>query len=74
MYKITRVEELHRCFNLVTRKVDSQYTLDKAINDYIKHNLKKDEFLVHVEYFKNNEDHSTYPEVAYLHIAKIIKE
>ena len=65
MYKITRVEELHRCFNLVTWKVDSQYTLDKAINDY--------EFLVHVEYFKNNEDHSTYPEVAYLHIGTLIQ-
>lgn len=73
MYKITRVEELYRGFNLATRKIDSLYSLDKAINDYIKHNLKKDEFLVHVEYFKNNEDHSTYPEVAYLHIAKLIQ-
>lgn len=72
MYKITRVEELHRCFNLVTRKVDSQYTLDKAINDYIKYHLKKHEFLIHVEYFKNNEYHSTYPEVAYLHIGTLI--
>ena len=57
MYKITRVEELYRGFNLATRKIDSLYSLDKAINDYIKHNLKKDEFLVHVEYFKNNEDY-----------------
>ena len=73
MYKIVRVEELHRCFNLATRKIDSLYSLDKAINDYIKHNLKKDEFLIHVEYFKNNEYHSTYPEVAYLHIGKLIQ-
>ena len=49
MYKIVRVEELHRCFNLVTRKVDSQYTLDEAINDYIKYHLKKHEFLMHVD-------------------------
>lgn len=73
MYKITRVEELYRGFNLATRKIDSQYTLDKAINDYIKHNLKKDEFLIHVEYFKNNEYHSAYPEVAYLHIGTLIQ-
>ena len=73
MYKIVRVEELHRCFNLVTRKVDSQYTLDEAINDYIKYHLKKHEFLMHVEYLKNNEDHSTYPEVAYLHIGTLIQ-
>lgn len=73
MYKITRVEELYRGFNLATRKIDSQYTLDKAINDYIKHNLKKDEFLIHVEYFKNNEYHSAYPEVAYLHIGTVIQ-
>lgn len=73
MYKITRVEELYRGFNLATRKIDSLYSLDKAINDYIKHNLKKDEFLVHIEYFKNNEDYSTYPEVAYLHIGTLIQ-
>ena len=73
MYKITRVEEVYRGFNLATRKIDSLYSLDKAINDYIKHNLKKDEFLVHIEYFKNNEEYSIYPEVAYLHIGTLIQ-
>lgn len=73
MYKIVRVEELYRGFNIATRKIDSLYSLDKAINDYIKYHLKKHEFLIHVEYFKNNEYHSTYPEVAYLHIGTLIQ-
>ena len=74
MYKIVRVQEVQRGINLVTGKFDSLYTLDKAISDYTKYKLKEDEFLLNIEYFKDNEPYSTYPTLAYLHIAKIIKE
>lgn len=36
--------------------------------------LQEDEFLLHIEYFKDNEISSKYPTLAYLHIAKLIKE
>lgn len=74
MYKIVRVQEVQRGINLVTGKFDSLYTLDKAISDYTKYKLKEDEFLLNIEYFKDNELYSTYPTLAYLHIAKLIKE
>ena len=74
MYKIVRVQEVQRGTNLVTGKFDSLYTLDKAISDYTKYKLKEDEFLLNIEYFKDNELYSTYPTLAYLHIAKLIKE
>ena len=74
MYKIVRVQEVQRGINLVTGKFDSLYTLDKAISDYTKYKLKEDEFLLNIEYFKDNEIYSTYPILAYLHIAKLIKE
>ena len=65
MYKITRVEELSRnTFN----------PINFNINKYINEELQEDEFLLNIEYFKDNELSSTYPTLAYLHIAKIIKE
>ena len=65
MYKITRVVELSRnTFN----------PINFNINKYINEELQEDEFLLHIEYFKDNEIYSTYPILAYLHIAKIIKE
>ncbi len=63
MYKIVRVEEVSR---------NTLNPLSFNINKYINEELQEDEFLVHVEYFKNNEDHSTYPELAYLHIGTLI--
>ena len=65
MYKITRVEEISR---------KSIENLNFHINKYINAELQEDEFLLHIEYFKDNEIYSTYPTLAYLHIAKIIKE
>ena len=41
---------------------------------YINEEIQEDEFLLNIEYFKDNEPYSTYPTLAYLHIAKIIKE
>lgn len=65
MYKITRVEEVSRnTFN----------PINFNINKYINEELQEDEFLLNIEYFKDNELSSTYPTLAYLHIAKIIKE
>ena len=65
MYKITRVVELSRnTFN----------PINFNINKYINEELQEDEFLLNIEYFKDNEIYSTYPTLAYLHIAKIIKE
>ena len=63
MYKIVRVEEVSR---------NTLNPLSFNINKYINEELQEGEFLVHVEYFKNNEDHSTYPELAYLHIGTLI--
>lgn len=65
MYKLTRVE-------VVTK--EKGYSLNKCINIYINEELQEDEFLIHIEYFKNNEDYSIYPEVAYLHIGKLIEK
>ncbi|MEZ7737190.1 hypothetical protein O3822_06335 [Gemella sanguinis] len=64
MYKITRVE-------VVT--TGKGYSLNECINIYINEELQEDEFLLHIEYFKDNEEYSTYPEIAYLHIAKLIQ-
>ena len=65
MYKITRVVEVSRnTFN----------PINFNINKYINEELQEDEFLLNIEYFKDNEPYSTYPTLAYLHIAKIIKE
>ena len=65
MYKITRVEEVSR---------NTLKPLSFNINKYINEELQEDEFLLHIEYFKDNEIYSKYPTLAYLHIAKIIKE
>ena len=65
MYKIVRVVEVSRnTFN----------PINFNINKYINEELQEDEFLLHIEYFKDNEIYSTYPTLAYLHIAKLIKE
>ncbi len=65
MYKIVRVVELSRnTFN----------PINFNINKYINEELQEDEFLIHIEYFKNNEEYSTYPEIAYLHIGKLIEK
>ena len=65
MYKITRVEVVSR---------NTLNLLSFNINKYINEELQEDEFLLHIEYFKDNELSSKYPTLAYLHIAKIIKE
>lgn len=65
MYKITRVVEVSRnTFN----------PINFNINKYINEELQEDEFLLNIEYFKDNELSSTYPTLAYLHIGKLIKE
>ena len=65
MYKIVRVEEVSR---------NTLKPLSFNINKYINEELQEDEFLLHIEYFKDNELSSKYPTLAYLHIAKLIKE
>ncbi len=65
MYKITRVEEVSR---------NTLNPINFNINKYINEELQEDEFLLNIEYFKDNELSSKYPTLAYLHIAKIIKE
>lgn len=65
MYKITRVEEVSR---------NTLNPINFNINKYINEELQEDEFLLNIEYFKDNELSSIYPTLAYLHIAKIIKE
>ena len=65
MYKIVRVEEVSR---------NTLKPLSFNINKYINEELQEDEFLLNIEYFKDNELSSKYPTLAYLHIAKIIKE
>ena len=65
MYKITRVEEVSR---------NTLNPLSFNINKYINEELQEDEFLLNIEYFKDNEVYSIYPTLAYLHIAKLIKE
>lgn len=65
MYKITRVEEINATLR----------SLPLTINKYINEELKKDEILVEIEYFKNNNEvFPVTPSSAYLHIAKLIKE
>ena len=66
MYKIVRVEEVSR---------NTLNPLSFNINKYINEELKEDEILVEIEYFKNtNEVFPVTPSSAYLHIAKLIKE
>lgn len=65
MYKIVRVEEVSR---------NTLNPINFNINKYINEELQEDEFLLNIEYFKDNELSSTYPTLAYLHIAKLIKE
>ena len=66
MYKITRVEEVSRnTFN----------PINFNINKYINEELKEDEIIVDIEYFKNNNEvFPVTPTTAYLHIGKLIKE
>ena len=62
MYKIVRV---------------SRTTLGSIvshINQYINEEIQEDEFLLNIEYFKDNEPYSTYPTLAYLHIGKLIEK
>ena len=65
MYKITRVEEVSR---------NTLNPINFNINKYINEELQEDEFLLNIEYFKDNELSSKYTTLAYLHIAKLIKE
>ena len=64
MYKITRVEEVSR---------NTLKPLSFNINKYINEELQEDEFLLHIEYFKDNEPYSTCPTSAYLHIGTLIQ-
>lgn len=65
MYKIVRVEEINATLR----------SLPLTINKYINEELKEDEILVEIEYFKNNNEvFPVTPSSAYLHIAKLIKE
>ena len=65
MYKITGVEEVSR---------NTLNPINFNINKYINEELQEDEFLLNIEYFKDNELSSKYPTLTYLHIAKLIKE
>ena len=65
MYKIVRVEEVSR---------NTLNPINFNINKYINEELQEDEFLLPIEYFKDNELPSKYPTLAYLHIGKLIKE
>lgn len=65
MYKIVRVVETSR---------KTLENLSFYINKHINEELQEDEFLLYIEYFKDNEVYSTNPTLAYLHIAKLIKE
>ena len=65
MYKIIKVVEISR---------NTLEPLSFHIAKYINAELQEDEFLTEIEYFKDNEVYSTYPTLAYLHIAKLIKE
>ncbi len=65
MYKIVRVEEINATLR----------SLPLTINKYINEELKEDEILVEIEYFKNNNEvFPVTPSSAYLHIGKLIKE
>lgn len=65
MYKITRVVEIYK----------TSLSLPLTINKYINEELKEDEILVDIEYFKNNNEVlPVTPTAVYLHIAKLIKE
>ena len=65
MYKIVRVEEINATLK----------SLPLTINKYINEELKEDEILVEIEYFKNNNEvFPVTPSSAYLHIGKLIKE
>ena len=65
MYKIVRVEEINATLR----------SLPLTINKYINGELKEDEILVEIEYFKNNNEvFPVTPSSAYLHIGKLIKE
>ena len=65
MYKIIKVVEISR---------NTLEPLSFHITKYINAELQEDEFLTEIGYFKDNEVYSTYPTLAYLHIAKLIKE
>jgi hypothetical protein len=66
MYKITRVEEIYKT---------TLRNLPLTINKYINEELKEDEIIVDIEYFKNNNEvFPVTPTTAYLHIGKLIKE
>lgn len=63
MYKITRVEEVSRR----TKESLAQY-----ITKYIKDEIKDDEFVESIKYFTYRDEPN--PSVAYVQVAKIIKE
>lgn len=65
MYKIVRVVEISRT---------TLGSIVSHINQYINEEIQEDEFLLNIEYFKDNEPYSTYPTLAYLHIGKLIEK
>ena len=65
MYKIVRGVEISRT---------TLGSIVSHINQYINEEIQEDEFLLHIEYFKDNEPYSTYPTLAYLHIGKLIEK
>ena len=65
MYKITRVVEISKT---------TQGSLISHINKILNEELKEDEIVLNIEYFKDNEPYSTYPTLAYLHIGKLIEK
>lgn len=65
MYKITRVEVLAK---------EKGYRLDQCINIYIDEELQEDEILLRIEYFNFEGKASLSPDLAYLHIGKLIEK
>ena len=63
MYKITRVEEVSR---------RTKESLAQHITKYIKDEIKDDEFVESIKYFTYRDEQN--PSVAYVQVAKIIKE
>ena len=63
MYKIIRVEEVSR---------RTKESLAQHITKYIKDEIKDDEFVESIKYFTYRDEPT--PSVAYVQVAKIIKE
>lgn len=65
MCKINRVEVLAK---------EKGYRLDQCINIYIEEELQEDEILLHIEYFNFEGKASLSPDLAYLHVGKLIEK